>query len=55
MTASLHRNRLAHDGRDELDAEARRFRLGGKKEAAGVAVAVMRVGLMEIEYRFVIG
>jgi hypothetical protein len=31
------------------------FDVGGKKEAAGVAVAVMRVGLMEIEYRFVIG
>ena len=29
---------------------ARRFRLGGKKEAAGVAVAVIQTGIMDIEY-----
>jgi len=36
-------------------SSARRFRFGGEKEAAGVAVAVMLVGTMEIECRFVIG
>jgi hypothetical protein len=34
---------------------ARRFRFGGKKEAAGAAVAVMQVEVMDIECRFVIG
>jgi hypothetical protein len=28
---------------------ARRFRLGGKKEAAGAAVAVILIGIMDIE------
>jgi hypothetical protein len=32
----------------------RRFRLGDKKEAAGVAVAVILVGIMDIECRLVI-
>ena len=32
----------------------RRFRFEGKKEAAGVAVAVIQAGIMEIECRFVI-
>jgi hypothetical protein len=34
--------------------DPRRFRLGDEKEAAGAAVAVILVGIMEIEYRFVI-
>ena len=29
---------------------ARRFRLGGEKEAAGAAVAVILTGIMDIEY-----
>jgi hypothetical protein len=33
-----------------LSAVAGRFRLVGKKEAAGVAVAVIRIGIMDIEY-----
>ena len=37
-----------------LDADAGRFRLGGKKEAAGGEVAVMLEGLMDIECRLVI-
>ena len=37
-----------------LDADAGRFRLGGKKEAAGVAVAVIHPRIMDIECRFVI-
>ncbi len=51
MTASLHRKRLAHDscGKSETSL-ARRFRLGGKKEGAGAAVAVMLSGIMDIEY-----
>jgi hypothetical protein len=32
--------------------DPRRFRLGDEKEAAGAAVAVIQVGIMEIEYRF---
>jgi hypothetical protein len=35
--------------RDEHDFRSSRFRLGDKKEAAGVAVAVMSLGAMEIE------
>ena len=38
----------------EMIPSARRFRFGGEKEAAGVAVAVMLVGIMEIECRFVL-
>jgi len=34
---------------------ARRFRLGGKKEAAGAAVAVILIGIMDIEYHLVFG
>ena len=34
---------------DEHDFRSSRFRLGDKKEAAGVAVAVMSLGAMEIE------
>ena len=51
ITASLHRKRLAHDscGKSETSL-ARRFRLGGKKEGAGAAVAVMLSGIMDIEY-----
>jgi hypothetical protein len=51
VTASLHRKRLAHDscGKSETSL-ARRFRLGGKKEGAGAAVAVMLSGIMDIEY-----
>jgi len=37
-----------------LVSSARRFRFGGKKEAAGAAVAVMLVGIMEIECGFAI-
>ena len=37
-----------------LDTDAGRFRLGGKKEAAGVAVAVIHPRIMDIECRFVI-
>jgi hypothetical protein len=55
VTASLHRNRPAHEGLARLDADAGRFRLGGKKEGAGVAVAVMLIGIMDIEYDFVFG
>ena len=33
---------------------ARRFRFGGEKEAAGAAVAVILVGIMEIECGLVI-
>ena len=36
LTASQHRKRLAHDAQDGQDADASRFRFGGKKEAAGV-------------------
>jgi hypothetical protein len=36
------------------DLFARHFRFEGKKEAAGAAVAVMLVGIMDIEYRSVI-
>jgi hypothetical protein len=35
--------------------DARRFRLGDEKEAAGGAVAVMLGGVMEIECRLLIG
>jgi hypothetical protein len=38
-----------------LVSSAGRFRFGGKKEAAGAAVAVMVVGIMELEYGLVIG
>jgi len=34
-------------------SSARRFRFGGKKEAAGAAVAVMLVGIMDSECGFV--
>jgi hypothetical protein len=34
---------------------ARRFRFAGKKEAAGAAVAVRLVGIMDIECHLVIG
>ena len=37
-----------------VDADAGRFRLGGEKEAAGVAAAVMLGGIMDIEWRLVI-
>jgi hypothetical protein len=37
-----------------LELDRRRFRLGDKKEAAGAAVAVMLVGIMDIEWRLVI-
>jgi hypothetical protein len=50
ITASLHRKRLAHDSFGRVSLVARRFRLGGKKEAAGVAVAVILTGIMDIEY-----
>ena len=36
MTVSQHRKRLAHDAQGRRGAGARRFRFGGKKEAAGV-------------------
>jgi hypothetical protein len=29
---------------------SRRFRLGGKKEGAGAGVAVILIGIMDIEY-----
>lgn len=38
-----------------LVVDPRRFRLGDEKEAAGGAVAVIQVGIMEIESRLVIG
>lgn len=40
--------------RVNLVVDPRRFRLGDEKEAAGVAVAVIEAGIMEIEHRFVI-
>jgi len=49
MVASLHRNRLEHGAGDEHDFRSSRFRLGDKKEGAGVAVAVISLGCMEIE------
>ena len=38
-----------------LRVDPRRFRLGDEKEGAGAAVAVILVGIMEIEQGFVIG
>jgi hypothetical protein len=49
VVASLHRNRLGQKVRVSLVADPRRFRLGDEKEAAGAAVAVIVVGIMEIE------
>ena len=54
ITASQHRKRLAQEAQFLADATARRFRFGGKKEAAGAAVAVMVEGVMEIECGLVI-
>jgi hypothetical protein len=38
-----------------LGVDTRRFRFGDEKEAAGAAVAVMEMGIMEIEWRLMIG
>jgi hypothetical protein len=54
IVVSLHRKRLARKARLYTILIARRFRLGDKKEAAGVAVAVILVGIMDIECRLVI-
>jgi hypothetical protein len=49
MTASLHRKRLAQESIVSVSFSGRRFRLGGKKEAAGAAAAVILIGDMDIE------
>jgi len=49
MTASLHRKRLAQESIVSVSFIGRRFRLGGKKEAAGVVAAVMLEVIMGIE------
>jgi hypothetical protein len=41
--------------RSRLGVDTRRFRFGDEKEAAGAAVAVMEMGIMEIEWRLMIG
>jgi hypothetical protein len=49
IVASLHRNRLEHGTGVKRDHWSSRFRLGGKKEDAGAAVAVISLGFMDIE------
>jgi len=50
MTASLHRKRLAHDSFGEGELRLRVvFDVGGKKEGAGAAVAVILAEIMDIE------
>jgi hypothetical protein len=49
MTASLHRKRLTHDIIVRMSFVGRRFRLGGKKEAAGGVAAVILEIFMGIE------
>jgi hypothetical protein len=54
-TVSQDRKRLAHDAQGQRVVCARCFRFGGKKEAAGAAVAVIQAGIMGIECYFMIG
>jgi hypothetical protein len=49
MTVSQDRKRLAHDLEGWRGTGSSRFRFGGKKEAAGAAVAVISLGFMDIE------
>jgi len=49
VTASLHRKRLTHDIIVRMSFVGRRFRLGGKKEAAGGVAAVILEIFMGIE------
>jgi hypothetical protein len=55
LTVSQDRKRLAHDAQGQRVVCARCFRFGGKKEAAGAAVAVIQAGIMGIECYFMIG
>ena len=55
VTVSQDRKRLAHDAQGRRVVCARSFQFGGKKEAAGAAVAVIEDGIMCIECYFLIG
>jgi len=55
MVARLHRKRLEQASRWRHSGLVRRFRLAHEKEAAGGAVAVMLIGIMDIECYLVFG
>ena len=55
VVARLHRKRLEQASRWRHSGLVRRFRLAHEKEAAGGAVAVMLIGIMDIECYLVFG